>query len=201
MPSSISSGHFSSRHFLCCSAGCPSGVGKTFRRSGPYLITPNHLSIADPALVMSAMPWRIGAKTFFLGITKFFGSPITSRIAKLVQVIPVDMETKLYNALQLSAHVLRQGRILCVFPEGARARDGMLKQFKKGVGIIAKELNVPLIPTAIRGTYEMLSTGGKLPRPSKVAITFGKPLYPGDMGYDEIAGNLRNEVMKLMEEG
>ncbi len=169
--------------------------------NGPYLITPNHLSLADPALVMSAIPWRIGAKTFFLGIAKFFGGPVTSRIAKLVQVIPVDMEAKLYNALQLSAHVLRQGRILCVFPEGARARDGMLKQFKKGVGIIAKELNVPLIPTAIRGTYEMLSTGRKFPRPSKVAITFGKPLYPGDMGYDEIAGNLRNEVMKLMEEG
>jgi len=75
----------------------------------------------------------------------------------------VDMESKLFNALQLSAYVLRQGKVLCVFPEGSRSRDGKIKEFKKGVGIIAKELNVPLVPVAITGTFEMMRPGQLFP--------------------------------------
>lgn len=169
--------------------------------AGPYIIAPNHLSNADSALVISAMPWRIGSQAFFLGITRFFGGPVSSRIARMIQVIPVDMETKLYSALQLSAYVLRQGRILCVFPEGTRSRDGQIKEFKKGVGIIAKELNVPIVPVAIRGTYEMLRAGSYVPRPAKVSITFGKPLHPGNKNYDDIVKELYGEVVKMLGEG
>lgn len=177
-------------------AGC-----ENLPEKGPYIIAPNHLSNADAPLVVSALPWRIGSQSFFLGITRFFGGPVSSRIARMIQVIPVDMETKLYSALQLSAYVLRQGRILCIFPEGTRSRDGKLKEFKKGVGIIAKELNVPVVPAAIRGTYEMLRAGASVPRPAKVSIIFGKPLYPGSKNYDEIVKELYAEVEKMLGEG
>ena len=165
---------------------------------GPYIIAPNHLSLADAPTVMAAIPWSIGSQTFFLGHTAFFGGRVTSRIAKIIQVIPVDMETRLYSALQLSAYVLRCGKILCVFPEGTRSRDGRIREFKKGVGIIAKELNVPVIPVAITGTYEMLPVGGRFPRPSKVTVSFGKPVYPGDRDYDGVVKKLYEEVVELM---
>lgn len=165
---------------------------------GPYIIAPNHVSLADAPAILAAIPWSVARQTFSLGHTTIFGGMITSRIAKLVHVIPVDMDSKLYSALQLSAYVLRQGRILLVFPEGGRSRDGGIKEFKKGVGIIAKELNVPLIPVAIQGTYEMMPTGRNFPRPGKVHVVFGKPVYPGDMNYDEIVKKLYEEVVKLM---
>lgn len=166
---------------------------------GPYLITPNHLSNADAFLLTAAMPFGIGKQVFYLGDTKFFGGPVSSRAAKYGQVIPVDMEAKLYNALQLSAHVLRTGKILCVFPEGSRSRDGNIKEFRKGVGIIAKELNVPLVPVALTGTYAMMRPGRLFPRPAKVSVTFGKPLLPGEMGYEEIAKELYKEVAGMLE--
>ncbi|HSA78601.1 MAG TPA: 1-acyl-sn-glycerol-3-phosphate acyltransferase, partial [Nitrospirota bacterium] len=168
---------------------------------GPYVIAPNHLSLADGPLIMAMMPWRIGSQTFFLGTTDYFGGPVSSRIAKLVQVIPVDMDTRLYSAMQLSAYVLRKGRILCVFPEGTRSRDGNIKEFKKGVGIIAKELNIPLVPVAITGTYEMLPSGKFFPKPVKVRMSIGNPLYPGDKDYDEIVKRLYEEVVKLLKAG
>jgi len=168
---------------------------------GPYMIAPNHASYADAPLVWAAIPWSIGSRTFFLGHAKYFGGLVTSRIAKMIQVIPVDMETKLTSALQLSAHVLRQGKILCVFPEGARSPDGKIREFKKGVGIIAKELNVPIVPTAIHGTFEMLPPDKTFPRPVAVRVSFGKPIYPGNMDYDEIVKKLRGEVVKMMGEG
>lgn len=165
---------------------------------GPYIIAPNHLSYADAPLLVSAMPWTIGVDTFFLGHTKYFGGPLTSRIAKLINVIPVDMEARLHNALQLSAFVLRRGKILCVFPEGTRSRDGELKEFKKGVGILAKEMNVPIVPVAISGTFAMLPPGSSLPRPARVSVSFGMPIHPDALEYDEIVQRLRSDVAEML---
>jgi len=167
---------------------------------GPYIIAPNHVSYADAPLVMAAVPWSIGSQTFFLGHAKYFGGPVTSRIARVIHVIPVDMEARLTGALQLSAHVLRSGKILCVFPEGIRSHDGTMKEFKKGVGIIAKELKVPIIPTAIRGTFEMLPADKLFPRPAKVGVSFGKPIYPDNMDYDEIVKKLHAAVSAMLQE-
>jgi long-chain acyl-CoA synthetase len=162
---------------------------------------PEPCELCSAPSIMAAVSWKIGSQTFYLGSSDYFDGPITSRIAKLIQVIPVDMDARLYSALQLSAYVLRQGRILCVFPEGKRARDGKLHEFKKGVGIIARELNVPIVPVAIRGTYEMLAPGKTVPKPAKVTVTFGKPILPGDRHYDGIVKKLYEEVAALLGKG
>jgi long-chain acyl-CoA synthetase len=166
---------------------------------GPFILAPNHLSLADAPAVMGTIPWRIASRTFFLGTSDYFGGPITSRIARLAQVIPVDMDTRLSSAMQLSAYVLRQGKVLCVFPEGGRSRDGGIKEFKKGVGIIARELNIPLVPVAISGTYDMLPPGRRFPRPARVRITFGKPVLPQGKEYDEIVKELYEAVVKMLQ--
>jgi long-chain acyl-CoA synthetase len=111
----------------------------------------------------------------------------------------VDMESRLYNALQLSAYVLRRGKILLVFPEGSRSRDGSIKEFKKGVGIISKELNIPIVPVAISGTYAMLPSGRLFPKPAKIRVSFGNPVHPADKDYDEIVKSLYGEVVKMLE--
>ena len=68
----------------------------------------------------------------------------------------------------LSAYVLRQGQgpLRVSRRDAGRATEG-IKEFKKGVGIIARELNVPIVPVAIRGTYEMLATGQNVPAAGK----------------------------------
>jgi long-chain acyl-CoA synthetase len=185
--------------FKVCNRLTVRGIGN-LPQKGPYIIAPNHLSLADAPAVVASVPWSIGPQTFFLGATDYFGGPITSNIAKFIQVIPVDMDARLYGALQLSAYVLRKGKVLCVFPEGSRSRDGSIKEFKKGVGIIARELNIPVVPVAINGTYEMLATGKKFPRPAGVSVTFGEPIYPGDMDSDGIVKKLYEEVVRLLGE-
>ena len=175
-----------------------SGAGN-LPTQGPYLITPNHLSNADAFLLSSALPRGVARQVFFLGDTKFFGGTVSSRIAQYIQVIPVDMESRLYNALQLSAYILRAGKVLCVFPEGSRSRDGSLKDFKKGVAIIAKELNVPLVPVALTGTYEMMRAGRIFPRPARLHVSIGRPIEPGKMSYEEITNKLRESVRDMLE--
>jgi long-chain acyl-CoA synthetase len=165
---------------------------------GPYIIAPNHLSLADAPAVIASISGKLALQTFFLGATEYFSGPVSSRIAGALHVIPVDMDARLYSAMQLSAYVLRRGKILCVFPEGSRSRDGSIKEFKKGVGIIAKELNIPVVPVAIQGTYEVLPPGKKLPHPARVTVTFGKPLYPGDLDYDGIVKTLYKDVARML---
>lgn len=168
--------------------------------TGPYILAPNHLSLADAPAVVSAISWHLASQTFFLGTTDYFGGPLTSKIAGDINVIPVDMDTRLYGAMQLSAYVLRHNKVLCVFPEGGRSRDGNIKEFKKGVGIIAKELNIPIIPVAIKGTYEMLPPGRRFPGPSRISVTFGKPVNPEGKDYDEIVKTLYQRVVELLEQ-
>jgi len=166
---------------------------------GPYIIAPNHVSLADAPFVGAAISGDIADQLYSLGASDIFEGPVRTPIAWFLHVIPVDMETRLYNALQLSAYVLRRGKILLVFPEGSRSRDGSIKEFKKGVGIIARELNVPIVPVAMRGTYEMLPSGRFFPRPARISVSFGKPLHPGGKGYDDIVRTLQAEVVKMLE--
>jgi long-chain acyl-CoA synthetase len=121
-------------------------------------------------------------------------------------VIPVDLDAHLFRALQASAHILRRRRILCIFPEGARSIDGNPAPFKRGVAILAKELDVPIVPARIRGSFEAWPRFGSLPRPHPLGIVFGKPVTVGELlalggaepdEYDRIAGRLRERVLAL----
>ena len=165
---------------------------------GPYIIAPNHLSLADMPSVTAALSWNTASRIFSLGAREYFHGPFMSKLSKIFHVIPVDMDAKLYSALQLSAYVLRRGKVLCVFPEGTRSRDGGIKEFKKGVGIIARELNIPIVPVAITGTYEMMPSGRLFPKPGRVSVSFGRPVLPAGKDYDGIVKELYGEVVKML---
>jgi long-chain acyl-CoA synthetase len=88
------------------------------------------------------------------------------------------MDTFLVRALQSSAAVLRQGKILCVFPEGERSMTGRLRPFRKGIGILVKELSVPVLPAHIAGSYEAWPRGQTLPRIHRLSVRFGPVASP-----------------------
>jgi 1-acyl-sn-glycerol-3-phosphate acyltransferase len=81
--------------------------------------------------------------------------------------------------MRVSAAGLRKGRILLIFPEGERSITGELTEFRKGSAILATELDVPLVPVGIRGTFEAWPRGGRL-RAHPVEIRIGRPVAPGD---------------------
>ena len=90
-----------------------------------------------------------------VGASEYFTGGTTSHIARLVKVVPIDPDVHLLRAMQAGAQVLRQGKILSVYPEGCRSFDGELGVLKKGAAILATELNVPIVPVALDGTYRI----------------------------------------------
>jgi len=175
---------------------------------GPYLITPNHASYVDGFALGAALEFRLVRQVNFLGFHQFFQNPVTAMFGKAYRVIHVDADTYLFQALQAAAYVLRQGEFLCVFPEGARSIDGQIKPFKKGVSILAKELNLPLLPVRILGSFDIWPRGKRFPRLHPLTIVFGPPVTVQELLdedpippeadlYEVIAARLRKRVAAL----
>ena len=147
-------------------------------RDYPYLICPNHLSFLDAFFVVAPLPYRVIKRIFFLGYADYFNRPPLAFLGRLIKVIPVDADRHLRQALRLGAEGIRRGCCLCVFPEGERSINGRLKPFRKGAAILAKEMGVPVVPTAIVGSYEVWARGVDKIRLHPVKLCFGPPIAP-----------------------
>lgn len=170
-------------------------------RAYPYLVCPNHLSYVDVFVVVGALPYHVNKRIFFLGYSEYFSGPVMSVVGRLIKVIPVDADRYLRQALRLAAEGLRQDLLLCVFPEGERSIDGTLKQFRKGPAILATELQVPVVPVGIIGTYEVWRRGSSKFRLHPVSVHFGEPLKPpfSRESYDQLNDSLFQAVKRLTE--
>ncbi|HSW39396.1 MAG TPA: 1-acyl-sn-glycerol-3-phosphate acyltransferase, partial [Acidobacteriota bacterium] len=170
---------------------------------GPYLVCPNHQSYLDPLVLASVLPFSVFRRMFFVGYSLFFTSRIMKLVARLTNIVPVDPDAHLLHAMKAGAAGLRDGYILCIFPEGGRSFDGTLQPFKKGAAILSRELSAPVIPTAIGGTYEVWPRDSIRIRPHKVTITFGKPIMPEETGdadpYRSDTDRLWNAIAGLMQ--
>lgn len=163
----------------------------------PFIIAPNHQSYLDAFAVASVLPKNIAEKTYFLGEEKYFKKFPASLFGKLSHVITVNVNRGLKESLQKTAYALKSGKVVVIFPEGARTRTGDLMEFKKGVSILSKELQVPIVPVAIDGAYEAWSIYDKFPKPRKIKIMFGKPIEPNAKSYDEITKELEDWVKDM----
>lgn len=168
-------------------------------QKGSYIITPNHTSHLDGFAVIAALPTRLFKNLYSLGFQKYFTGTFRESFARVAHVIPIDAETYLGRALQMTSYVLRNGKSLLIFPEGSRSYNGKLMEFKKGVGILSIELNVPVIPVCIKGSFEALPRGAIWPKFKSIKINFGKPFYPSDLDMSEKQDKYQFFVNELRE--
>ncbi len=89
--------------------------------------------------------------------------------------------------------ILSGGESVLIFPEGTRSRTGQLQEFKPGVGLIAQELGVPVVPAYIQGTHQAMAVGKALPHRRGIEVFFAPairvetapPDGPGGAAHDE----------------
>lgn len=79
-------------------------------------------------------------------------------------------------AIREGLGVLGRGELLGIYPEGTRSHDGRLYKGKVGVAVMAVRAQVPVVPCAMVGTFEIQPPGRRLPRIKPVTIRFGEPL-------------------------
>ena len=175
----------------------------------PYLICPNHQSYLDPFLVCSTYSRGVLRNTLHVGASMFFTNRIMRQLARLINVIPIDPDLQLQHAMRASVAGLRVGRILNIYPEGQRSFDGQLLEFKKGAAILASELNVPIVPVAIDGTYLVWPRNSWRLHFAKVKVRFGIPIDPAEVvageadeevRYKKLSMLLRDSIQKMLDD-
>ncbi|HKO04030.1 MAG TPA: AMP-binding protein [Candidatus Acidoferrales bacterium] len=157
---------------------------ENFPREGTFLLSPNHQGFLDMFLLAGALPWSVFRRMFFVGASEYYATPLRLRMARAVHVIPVDPDANLVRAMQAGAFGLRHGKVLVLFPEGERTVDGEIKTFKKGAAILSLHLRAPIVPVAIRGSFEFWPRARGfqwkriLPGGGRIRIAIGAPLPP-----------------------
>jgi acyl-[acyl-carrier-protein]-phospholipid O-acyltransferase/long-chain-fatty-acid--[acyl-carrier-protein] ligase len=152
---------------------------------GGALLTPNHASWVDAILLLAATDRPIR----FLMFKGVYDHPLIKPFAKMLKIIPIASDQsprELIHSLRAASEALRDGEVVCIFPEGEITRIGQMLPFRRGFERIIKGIDVPIIPVNIDGIWGSIFSfsGGhflwKWPRtiPYPVRITFGAPLPP-----------------------
>jgi long-chain acyl-CoA synthetase len=160
---------------------------------GPCIIAPNHQSFFDGFFLAAAFRNRLMKKTYFYAKEKHFRTGWLKAFARKHNIIIMDINKDLRQSIQKLAELLKKGKNIIIFPEGTRSKDGRLGQFKKTFAILAQELNIPVVPVIINGSFSAMPSGSLLPKPfSRIDIRILQPVYPENHTYD----SLRDIVFK-----
>lgn len=169
---------------------------------GPALLVPNHVSMVDPFLVAGGLSRMVR----FVMFRDFYEKPLIHPFVKLMDAIPIsasDSPKEIMRSLLAARKKLQEGHLVCIFAEGEISRlGGALLGFKRGLEVILKDLDVPVIPVHMEGVWgSIFSFQGKKffskwPKqiPYPVTVTFGKALR------NTTPAEIRQAVMDLGSE-
>ena len=137
---------------------------------GPVLLTANHRSFLDP-FVIACMARR---PMYYVAKEELFARPWQAWLLNALGAFPVARGSSDERMIQTAKAVLARGDIVLIFAEGTRIRPGTLGRPRRGIGRLALETGVPVVPIAVIGT-EAIRRGWRI-RPHKVRMRAGRAL-------------------------
>ena len=147
-------------------------------KNSPYVLAPNHASALDQTMVSYAIGRKRREEMYTLTTRHFYDRFFSRFFIKIgANAMRIDPVNDFLSALQAAVKVLKLGKIIYVNPEGTRSETGELLPFKVGVGTLAVETGAPLVPVYIGGTFESMPAGKYFPKPVKITVSFGEPIY------------------------
>jgi len=188
---------------LVWGSGCSLAVrgAKNLRKCPVAVYASNHTSYMDTPVIFAALPFqfRILAKKELWPIA-FIGWYL-GRSGQ----IPIDTANPraTLSSLGMGVKALRSGMPLFVFPEGRRTPTGELQEFLSGAAYLAIRSQVPLVPIALIGVYDLLPIHSRHFYPSKLVLAAGEPILTTGMTArqtDELTERLRLAIQELRGE-
>ena len=140
-------------------------------RDRSFILASNHFSFFEPPILAVSCPREL----HFFAKQPLFDIPVFGALIRSVGAIPIRRGSTDVTGLNHAVETLRQGGSLVIFPEGGRNKSGRLKEAKGGIGYLALETGVPVVPAYVRNSNRMLNC---LLRKAKITVAFGPPLEP-----------------------
>ncbi|HUZ86958.1 MAG TPA: lysophospholipid acyltransferase family protein [Candidatus Baltobacterales bacterium] len=169
----------------------------------PVIFAANHSSHADTSLILHALTDRARDRTVVAAAADYwFKRPMLGNLVSLfLNTFPFSRTGGAQAQLHSSSVLLKSGWNLVLFPEGSRSPDGRIQEFKPGVGHLANETGTPVVPVHIRGAYQIMPRGQKLPVPGPARVRIGMPMAPGPKeGSREFTARVEKAVRALEAE-
>ena len=149
---------------------------------GAVIVASNHLSFIDSIVIPLAVPHR---RVTFLAKSEYFTEGGLAGLPRRLffrgmGAVPIDRAERgdARAALDAALQVLARGWAFGVYPEGTRSRDGRLYRGRAGIGWLALEAGVPVVPVGLTGTDRVQPIGARFPRVRHVRVRFGEPIRP-----------------------
>jgi len=171
------------------------GVQHLDHLTGPVLFVANHVTLADHALILAALPPRLRQRLAIAmegerlrdwlhppaGTSWFMRLRLLAQyvlVTTFFQVFPLPKQSGFRRSFAYAGECVDRGNSVLVFPEGERAPRGQMHMspFRPGIGLLAKELNVPVVPVKLRGLYELKQRQQYFAPPGIVSVVFAEPL-------------------------
>jgi 1-acyl-sn-glycerol-3-phosphate acyltransferase len=152
--------------------------------SGPVILAiATHSHILDSYIVGAAMPFNCRLYPVrYMTKESFFKIPIVAGIIRAYGAFPVVRGQEIKNVLLPAAKLLEKNSAVGIFIEGKISREGKLRELKKGVSCLAFLTEAPVLPIALKGTYQIRNPLKFLFTKRKINVSFGKPIKISDFG-------------------
>jgi 1-acyl-sn-glycerol-3-phosphate acyltransferase len=144
-------------------------------QAGPLIVVANHISNADPPLVVGWLTPALGRQLHILAKEAIFVGPI-GWFLRSQGVTPVRAGGSDMEAFRAARGVIERGEVLCIFPEGTRSATGIMGEAKPGVAMLATRTSAPILPVGISGSDAFLGRGKYIPRlRTPITMRVGRP--------------------------
>lgn len=151
-----------------------------------YIMCANHIHMFDPSIIACFHKRQIT----FMVKKELVETPVVGWVLTESGAFPVDRSKGDIGAIKTAIEVLKQNKVLSMFPEGTRHKDGKFRDIKKGAAMIAIKANVPIIPMRIIGNWRLFS---------KMTLKIGTPIYPEGHTKDTMTEALKEAIEALAE--
>jgi 1-acyl-sn-glycerol-3-phosphate acyltransferase len=156
-------------------AGVPVRVeGRENVPAGACIFAANHVSNLDPPAVSSI----VGRQVTVMAKEEVIRIPIVGRALLMAKMISVSRRDKASAAasVEKALEYLHEGRSFLVFPEGTRSLDGRLRDFRKGIFVLAIRAGIPVVPVSVAGSQLCQRKGERTIHPGEIIVRFGPPV-------------------------
>jgi len=173
--------------------------GENLHKHPVAVYAANHTSYMDTPVIFATLPFQFR----ILARKDLWSIPFIGWYLARSGQIAIDTENAGAALSSLSAGVkaLRAGMPLFVFPEGSRTPDGVIKEFMAGAAFLAIRAQVPLVPIALSGVYDLLPIHTHHFFPCEMTLTVGQPIETTGMTMrqaDELTRTLRTRIADML---
>lgn len=169
----------------------------------PLLFASNHASHLDTPIIMQSLPFRLRCRTGVVAAADyFFKNPFTAAFVSLAfATVPIERNGLSERSVERIERMIAERWNILLFPEGTRSRTGKMGRLKSGTAYMAVQYQVPVVPVYLTGTYQSHPVGSNWPKPHRVTVRFGDPLYPPAGGdHRVLTDKLRDAFASLAAE-